>query len=272
MLVTAPQGSPIFSVNNGTTINLATLSTRSISMSFTPSGPIGSLKIRHNGQDRMENFAPYSLNGDTNGAFNPANLTVGSHTVTLTPYSQPDLNGSSGAATTITFQVVDNPAINPVLVTEDNSDFASAINATTFMRGPFPVLTNQPFSADKRTRLLLFVTDFATLTNTTRTQAVVRVENASIGTFNLPIERLDPVPGFNWLTQIEVILPASLANAADWWVTVRLNGVSTNQARLKIKQAGSAAIEPPLMNLFKDPWILPDLRFLWSIPSWLQNG
>lgn len=220
----------------------------------------------------MENFAPYSLNGDNDGEFIPADLGVGTHTLTLTPYPRPNLNGTPGTATTVTFQVVDNPVTTPVLLTEDNSEFASAINAATFVRGPFSVFTPQPFNPDNRTRVFLFVTDFDSLTSATRSEAVVQVENSTIGIVNLPIEYVGKVPGLDWLTQIEIALPTSLANAGDVWVTVRLHSESTNPAKLRINQTGIAASEPPAMKLFRDPWILPDLRFLLSIPAWWQTS
>jgi uncharacterized protein (TIGR03437 family) len=220
----------------------------------------------------MENFAPYSLNGDTDGAFNPANLEVGPHTLTITGYPQANLGGTPGPSTTVTFQVVDNSNTTPLLLTQENSDHAVAFNAATLVREPFSLFTEQNFSADKRTRVMLFVTDFAALNGDTMSEAVVQVENPVLGTVSLPIEHIAKVPLFDWLTQIQVVLPDSLANAGDVWVTISFRGASTNQARLKIKQAGVAAYEPPLMKLFKDPWIIPDLRFQWLIPTRRQTS
>jgi hypothetical protein len=134
------------------------------------------------------------------------------------------------------------------------------------------VFTQQPFSSDNRTRVLLFVTDFDALNGDTMPQACVMVQTVSLGTVSLPIEHIAKVPGFDWLTQIEVVLPPTLDNAGDVWVSVHLDTASTNQARLRIIQAGVAASEAPLMNLFKDPWILPDFRYLWPIPSRWQHS
>jgi hypothetical protein len=219
----------------------------------------------------MENFAPYSLNGDTEGAFTPANLSVGPHTLTLTSYSQPNLSGTPGPATTLTFQVVNNPAPTPILLTQENSDHAVAFNAATFTREPFSVFTQQNYSQDKRTRVALFVTDFDALNGDTMAQATVQAANPSVGPVLLQIESVKKVPMLDWLTQVQVVLPDSLANAGDVWITICLDGASTNQARLSISQTGVAA-GVPLMNLFNDPWIMPDFRFLWPIPARRQNG
>ena len=271
-LVAAPEGRQLRDVNNGSVINLATLDTRSLSISFTPSAPVGSLRVQHNGGDRMENFAPYSLAGDADGSFNPADLHVGTHTVTITPYPRPNLNGTPGQSTIITFEVVDISSTNPALLTQEGSDHAVAFNAATFVREPFPLFTQQNFSSDKRTRVLLFVTDFPALNSDTMSEAVVLAENATIGSIPLPIEYVVKVPSFDWLTQIEVVLPAdSLQNAGDMWVTVSFRGASTNQARLRIKQATVSSNEPSLMNLFRD-WVVPDMRFLWPLSALRQNG
>lgn len=186
----------------------------------------------------MENVAPYSLNGDTNGEFNPASLGVGMHTLTLTPFSQPNLNGTPGAATTITFQVIDNPAVIPVIVTEENSDVAIAFNGATLTRGPFALFTEQNFSSDKRTRVLLFVSDFESGGSNTS----VHAENSVLGSVSIPVEHIGLVPGLDWLTQIRVVLPDSLVNAGDVWLRVVSGGFSTNQARISIRQSTVATV------------------------------
>jgi hypothetical protein len=225
-------------VNTGTTINLATLSTSSVSIKFVPSATVGSLRIQYNGQDRTENVAPYSLAGDTDGALNPATLPLGTNTITVTPFPQANLGGTPATPTSITFFVVDNPdGTPPVLVTEENSDRAIAVNAATFMPGPFDLFTQQNFSSDKRTRLILFVANFQHGAG-----AVVHAENTTVGSVSLPVEHVAQVPGFDWLTQIKVSLPDNLANAGDVWLRVASSGLSTNQGRISIRQAGIATV------------------------------
>ena len=48
-----------------------------------------------------------------------------------------------------------------VILTEEHSDKAIAINAATFIPGPFSLFTEQNFlTADTRTRVILFATNF----------------------------------------------------------------------------------------------------------------
>lgn len=230
-------------VINGTSINLATLSTRSLSISISSTTAIGSVRIQYDGQVRTENIAPYSVAGDTNGAFTPLNLTVGFHNLIATPYPGADLSGTPGPSLNITFRVVDSSTtLMPTLLTQQDSDHAIAFNAATFVREPFQVFTEQNFSSDKRTRIMLFVTDLDFAPEDSPSDLQVLAENASIGTVLLPVEHMRKVPFFDWLTQVQVILPDNLAHAGDVLIRVNWRGHSSNQGRVSIKPQGVARL------------------------------
>jgi len=203
--------------------------------------------VQHAGQDRTENLAPFSLAGDIDGAFQPANFPVGTNTLTVTAYSQANLGGIPLASSTISFEVLDQ-AVNgpPIILTQENSDRAVAINAATFTVGPFSLFTENNFNPDRRTRLILFATNLQVSAG-----ATIFAENATLGSVSLPIEFIGVVPDFNWLTQIKVTLPDRLADAGDVWLRLVSSGVSSNQARITIKPSGVAAMiwsslnEPP---------------------------
>jgi len=110
VLVAAPSGTAIRTITSGMTINLATLPTRSLSINIVPAPEVvGSVRVQYDGQVRMENVAPYSLAGDTKGIYDVANLSVGTHTLSATPFSLTNFTGSSGRTKTIKFRVVDYP-------------------------------------------------------------------------------------------------------------------------------------------------------------------
>lgn len=52
---------------------------------------------------RLENVRPYALFGDIGSSFNPANLPVGTYTLTVTPYPEWQAAGQPGTALSITF-------------------------------------------------------------------------------------------------------------------------------------------------------------------------
>ena len=230
---------------------------------------MGSVKVQHNGQVSVENVAPYSLAGDTNGEFNPADLSVGVHTLTVTPYSRSNLGGTPGTPLTITFAVVDNPdGTPPILLTAPNSDRAVALNAATFVAEPFALFTRENFGSDKRTRVMLIVANFHSSSGSDGSDTIIYAENSGLGSVLLPIEHVAKVPGFDWLSQITVVLPDRLANAGDVGVRVVLRGLSSNQARISMREPVLASIMPlTRMTLLVDSWIEPQRRLQWSLAT-----
>lgn len=261
--MTAPEGTVLRSISNGATINLTALPTKSLTVTVLPAAKVGSLKLQHNGLVRTDNSSPYSIAGDTNGVFNAANLSVGTHTITATPYPKPNLGGTPGPSVTISFAVTERIKGKATLLTAESSDHAVALNAATFVREPFSLFTEQNFGSDKRTRVMLFVSDFEFGEGDSISDVLVTAENSTVGTVALPIEHIGTVPFFDSITQIEIVLPDSLNNAGDVWITVSLHGTSTNQARLSIKQAAVSTNMLAPMNLFGDSWIVPGVRLLW---------
>lgn len=173
-----------------------------------------------------------------NGAYNAAHLPVGTNTLTVTAYSQADLGGTLLAVTTFSFEVLDQAVSGPpVIITEEGSDRAIAVNAATFTPGPFSLFTEQQnfFNSDTRTRVILFAVNFQVSAGTT-----IVAENAAIGSVSVPIEFIGVVPDFNWLTQIKIRLPDGLANAGDVWLRLVSGGVPSNQARITIKSSSAA--------------------------------
>lgn len=128
-----------------------------------------------------------------------------------------------------------NTSSTPTILTEGTTDRAIALNAATFVRDPFTVVTERNFGADKRTRVMLFVTNLNLLPGENASAITAQAENLTLGIRQLPVEYVGKVPGFDWLTQVNLILPGELANAGDMLVSIRLRGVASNKARITIK-------------------------------------
>ena len=214
VLVTAPGGVSLGSIFDRGTINLAALPTRSLSINIVPSSPVGSLRIQFNGQQQIENVAPYSLAGDLDASYFPANLSVGSHILTVTPYSGANLSGVAGASTTISFSVVENLVAPPIVLTETNTDLAIALTGSSSVG------------------VGLFVANLDLLPGEDTSAITVQGED-SLETYQLPVEYIGKVPGFDGITQLNVRLPSELANANEVLVSVSLRGLTSNKARLK---------------------------------------
>lgn len=121
----------------------------------------------------------------------------------------------------------------PTLLMEENATRAIVLNAGTFVRDPFPLLTIQNMGSDKRTRVVLFAfnvpaEDFPSLT--------ARGENSQQISHPLIVEYVGKVPNLDWLTQVIVRLPDELANAGDVKVSITVRGLISNKPLMNITQ------------------------------------
>jgi hypothetical protein len=128
------------------------------------------------------------------------------------------------------------PPVNtapPVLLTEENTNRAVALDSVTFMRDPFPLTTANNFSADHRTRITLFAVNLELLASENISVVTAQAEDAAHNLYPLQVEYAGKVPAFDWLTQVVVKLPN--APAGDLWVTVSLRDTASNKALVGIK-------------------------------------
>lgn len=123
----------------------------------------------------------------------------------------------------------------PVLFTYENSARAIALDSVTMVRDPFSITTTLNFSADQRTRLMLFATNAALLPGESASVITAQAEDSQHRVFTLPVEFVGQVPGFDWLTQINVKLPDELTNAGDVQVSINVRGLVSNKAITSIK-------------------------------------
>jgi hypothetical protein len=81
------------------TVDFAALGTQNLNLVVTTvPQSVGSVVFTLDGSlFRIENVAPYALAGDANGTYNPWTPAVGTHTLSITPYAQPNGQGIAGA-------------------------------------------------------------------------------------------------------------------------------------------------------------------------------
>lgn len=127
------------------------------------------------------------------------------------------------------------PTDAPVLRTEPGSNRAVALDSVTLLRDPFPVTNEHNFSADQRTRVTLFATGLTLAGGETFSSVSVRAEDAAGELHTLPVEYVGEVPGFEWLVQVVVKLPDSLAGAGDVQVSIGLRGETSNKGLVSVR-------------------------------------
>jgi hypothetical protein len=99
----------IIQITNGMTLDLSDYDVNNIFMTaYTNPNLVGSVRFTVDGVTnyRMENQAPYTLEGADNATNYMTWFTAGTHTLTVTPYSGTNGGGTAGQAITVTITVV----------------------------------------------------------------------------------------------------------------------------------------------------------------------
>jgi hypothetical protein len=122
-----------------------------------------------------------------------------------------------------------------LMVEEGTTDSAIAVEPVTRARDPFPVTQVIHFSADARTRVALFAQNVALLPGETASALTATAEDAAHNVYALTVERVDPVPGFEWMSSVVVRLSDQMTDSTgEVYVSVTLHGMQSNRVRFRI--------------------------------------
>ncbi len=132
-------------------------------------------------------------------------------------------------------EVTVTPPPPPVLLSEEGTGRAVALDSVTWVRDPFPIVTTYNFSSDQRTRITLFATNLQLMPGEDASAVTVRAENSQGRIYSLPVEYVGRVPNLDWMAQVTVRLPDELAGAGDVWVSISLRGATSNRALVSIR-------------------------------------
>ncbi|HEX8922483.1 MAG TPA: hypothetical protein VF766_13505, partial [Pyrinomonadaceae bacterium] len=123
----------------------------------------------------------------------------------------------------------------PILLTEENSLQALALDTVALLRAPFPVITPQNFSSDQRNRITLFAVNAEVRPGESTSIITAQAEDSQNPPYNLPVEFIGRVPGYDWLTQVVVKLPDALSSASEVSVSINVRGSASNKVLIKVK-------------------------------------
>lgn len=123
----------------------------------------------------------------------------------------------------------------PLLVTEEDSDLAVALNAANLFRDPFPLTDPFNFSSDNRTRVMMFAMNLTLVGNEDASSVTARAEDAQLNIYPLTVEYVGAVPGFSWLTEVVVVLPGNLPAGQSVLISVTWHAQTSNKARVRIR-------------------------------------
>lgn len=151
-------------------------------------------------------------------------------------------SGLSGDKT-VNFEGTQTPIVvvvpQPVLLTQENSLRALALDSVTKVAEPFGVTNIHNFSTDQRTRISLFAVNVELGPNRTIADLTAQAET-SLGTVPVPVEFLGAVPNFPWLKQVVVKLPDEIAHMAEVQMSLTMSGgipgiLTGNKVLVKVK-------------------------------------
>jgi uncharacterized delta-60 repeat protein len=122
-LVNAATNQDVMPLTEGTVLNLATLPPKLNVRADSPSA-IGSVRFGLDGNSnvRVESVQPYALFGDSGTDYADGTFATGSHALTGTPFSGANATGVAGAASTIHFQVINQPVITTLALMNAQTD------------------------------------------------------------------------------------------------------------------------------------------------------
>jgi hypothetical protein len=159
-------------------------------------------------------------------------LVEGVETLKLT-LSSPTSGAVEGSPFTTTISILDDD--KPLIVTEQNTPRAAAVDSVWFLRDPFSLGSQQNFSADHHTRIVLFATGVDllpgenALTGQNASVLVVQLDDNQNHIYPLVVEDVRKVPNFDWLSQIVVRLPDTIDTEGDFRISLTLRGVTGNK-------------------------------------------
>jgi hypothetical protein len=136
------------------------------------------------------------------------------------------------------FSITGPAAVAPKLLTEDNSERAIALDSVTWLR-LFPLETTHNFSADKRTRIVLFLSGVELSPGESLSAVTVQAEDAGHVIYPMTIEYVGKVPNFDWLTQVIVRPPEGLKDGSDVWINVGVRGQLSNKGLVTLKPSAA---------------------------------
>jgi uncharacterized delta-60 repeat protein len=164
-------------------------------------------------------------------------LAVGTHQLSATFMPADAVNFNS--VTKSVPLVVVRPPLQLILEeseTEPNQNPAAAIDATSFLRDPFPVIEGGNLlnpETDKNTRVIVFVANLELAQNEPPSSVIVHLTDAHGTNHEAAAEDVQLVPLFNF-TQVRFRLPDNLS-PGTCTIKVRAHGQETNSGTIRIR-------------------------------------
>ena len=126
-------------------------------------------------------------------------------------------------------------SLPPVLLTDQNTGRAMAVDSVSLLKEPFTVTSEQNFSLDRRTRLTLFGYNLEFKHGEDVSAITAQAEDSQHKIYALPVEAAMEVPNFTWIKGVTIELPKELQGLGDVSVKIAFRGVASNPALISVQ-------------------------------------
>ena len=128
-----------------------------------------------------------------------------------------------------------SPPPPPVLLTDQDTGRAVAVDSVSLSKEPFSVASEHNFSLDRRTRLTLFGYNLELRNGEDVSAITAQAEDSQHRIYALPVEAAVEVPRFTWIKEVTIVVPEQLQGLGDVSVKIALRGVTSNPVFISVK-------------------------------------
>ncbi|MGH9874774.1 MAG: carboxypeptidase regulatory-like domain-containing protein, partial [Pyrinomonadaceae bacterium] len=137
------------------------------------------------------------------------------------------------------------PITPPVLISQETSTRAIAIDSLSFASEPFALTSPFAAGSDRRTRVTLFAMNLRLQPGEDLSLVTADAEDASHQHYSLTVEYVGPVPNEEWLSAVVLRLSDSLGDVGDVLMRVSYRGSGSNRVRVGIGHLGGGPPDDP---------------------------
>jgi uncharacterized protein GlcG (DUF336 family) len=133
----------------------------------------------------------------------------------------------------------------PILISEESSTRAIALDSVMQMREPFPLTSSIQMGTDKLTRVMFFAMNLSLQPNDTASAVTADVEDGAHRIYALTVEYVGTLPDQPWATAVVVRLNDELGDVGDVLARITYQGVASNRVRVGIGHIGGGPPDDP---------------------------
>jgi uncharacterized protein GlcG (DUF336 family) len=135
-------------------------------------------------------------------------------------------------------QNVHSQAKKLVLISEETSTRAVAVDSVTQKHEPFATTSIVQWGSDNRTRIMLFARGIVLQPGETATVITADAEDGAHNIYHLSVEYVGPVPEQDWISSIVLTLDPKLNDVGDVLIGISYHGGLSNRVRVAVGHVG----------------------------------